>query len=60
MFENIDFGFCSIDIIKTVENEFLVLEINSGVMMKNLIKENDFGYNIARGIYEKAVLALFS
>lgn len=60
MFENIDFGFCSIDIIKTVENEFLVLEINSGVMMKNLIKENNFGYNIARGIYEKAVLALFS
>ena len=56
----LDLGFCSIDIIKTIENEYLVMEINSGVMMKNLIKGNDLGYNYAKEIYEKAVLALFS
>lgn len=56
----LDLGFCSIDIIKTIENEYLVMEINSGVMMKNLIKGNDLGYNYAKEIYEKAVLSLFS
>lgn len=58
--DQFDLGFCSIDIIKTIEGKYLVMEINSGVMMKNLIKWNDFGYNIAREIYEKAILSLFS
>lgn len=31
--------FCSVDIIKT-DGSYYVLEINSGVMMKNLLIEN--------------------
>ena len=46
------------DIIKT-ESKFMVLEINSGVMMTNLIKENIDGKNIAFKIYEEEILNIF-
>ena len=55
---NFKIGFCSIDIIKT-ESKFMVLEINSGVMMTNLIKENIDGKNIAFKIYEEEILNIF-
>ena len=55
---NFKIGFCSIDIIKT-ESKFMVLEINSGVMMTNLIKENIDGKNIAYKIYEEEILNIF-
>lgn len=51
--------FGSIDIIKTKDNEYLVLEINSGVMMHNLIKEESNGYEIAKEIYKEAIKDLF-
>ena len=54
---NFKIGFCSIDIIKT-NNKFMVLEINSGVMMTNLMKENN-GKNIAYKIYEEEILNMF-
>ena len=57
--DKFQFGFCSIDIIKTDEEEFLVLEINSGIMMKNLIKEKIDGIVIAEDIYTKAILDMF-
>ncbi len=50
-------GFCSIDIIKTQDNKYMILEINSGVMMKNLMDE--YGIEIAQKIYEKAILSMF-
>lgn len=59
LFSKLDFGFCSIDIIKTIDNDFLVLEINSGVMMKNLIRENVDGECIAKDIYTKAIFEIF-
>ena len=52
-----DIGFCSIDIIKTIDNKYMVLEINSGIMMKNLMEE--YGTEIAKKIYEKAILSMF-
>lgn len=56
----LDLGFCSIDIIKTIENKYLVMEINSGIMMKNLIKESVKGYNISKAIYSRAIDKMFS
>ena len=52
---NIDVGFCSIDIIKTKNNEFYVMEINSGVMMDAFVMQNDNGYMIAKRIYSLAI-----
>lgn len=55
----INVGFCSIDVIRTVENKYMVLEINSGVMMKNFAQEVIGGYDIAKSIYTKAILEMF-
>ena len=55
---NIDIGFCSIDIVKS-DTSFLVMEINSGVMMKYLISEKNSGYSIAKDIYTEAILSMF-
>ena len=54
---NVDLGFASIDIIE-MGSKFLVLEINSGVMTKNLvniIKDP----NIIKSMYEEAILTMF-
>lgn len=56
--DNIDIGFCSIDIVKT-DTSFLVMEINSGVMMKYLMSEKVSGYSIAKDIYTEAILSMF-
>ena len=53
--KKIGLGFGSIDIIKTANNQFLVMEINSGVMMENFIKQIPEGYEIAKNIYKKAI-----
>lgn len=53
LIKKFDLGFCSVDIIKT-NNKFMVLEINSGVMMINLMKE--INKEIAYKIYEEAIL----
>ena len=55
--KKIDIKFASIDIVET-EKEFLVLEINSGVMMENLYNliENK---QIIEDIYEEAILNMF-
>src|SRR5574344_684944 len=51
--------FGSVDIIKT-NNEFLVLESNSGVMMENLIDLVPNGYNIAYNIYKEVIKDMFN
>lgn len=58
--KTIGLEFGSIDIIKTLDNKLYVLEINSGVMMDNLIKELNNGYDIAKKIYTKAIKMLFN
>lgn len=56
--EKIDTSFCSIDIIKTSDNKFMVLEINSGVMLKNFILSSKDNYEIGKKVYEKAIKKL--
>ena len=53
-------GFCSVDIIKTKDSNFYVMEINSGVMMQNFIKQNENGYMIAKLIYKEAIIEMFN
>ena len=55
----IDLKFGSIDIIETSDNELLVLEVNSGVMLDNYIRLNPNDYNLAKEIYKDAIKNLF-
>lgn len=54
----LDIKFASIDIIET-NDDFLVLEINSGVMMDNFMKLHENGKEIAKSIYKEAIGYLF-
>lgn len=51
--------FASVDIIELETGELLVLEVNSGVMMENLIDLIEDGYNISKRIYELAIKEMF-
>lgn len=57
--EKIELNFCSVDIVKTTQNKFLIMEINSGVMMNNFINQHSNGYAIAKDIYKCAILNMF-
>lgn len=48
----------SIDIIKTSDDEYKVIEINSGLMMENLIELLPDGNEIVYNIYEEAMLKM--
>lgn len=52
-------NFSSVDIIETFSGEFLVMEINSGVVLNQFIDDNPKNYDIAKNIYKKAVLSMF-
>ncbi len=52
-------NFGSVDIIETSDGKLLVLEVNSGVMMDNFIKQNNNGYQIAKSIYKKVIDSMF-
>ena len=49
--------FVSIDIVE-IDNQFFVLEMNSGVMIENLINMID-DISKLENIYEKAILSMF-
>lgn len=51
---NINIGFMSIDIARN-NDDYKVLEINSGVMFDNFAKFSDETYKITYNIYEKAI-----
>lgn len=55
---NLGLKFGSIDIIHTTCGMY-VLEVNSGVMTDNLVKENTNGYEMAKEIYRKAIKGMF-
>lgn len=57
--KKINLGFGSIDIIKTNDDKYYVLEINSGVMIENYIKLTNDGFKKAKKVYEEAVLEMF-
>ena len=46
--------FASIDIIQTSANEFLAIEVNSGVCMKNFVKQEGES-QLVREIYTRAI-----
>ena len=56
----INLRFGSIDIIETINGEFLVLEVNSGVMLENYIRLNPKQYSFAKNIYKEAIETLFA
>lgn len=56
--EAVNVKFASVDIIKTGD-DFLVLEINSGVMMEYFSQLNDENYQIAKSIYKEAIESMF-
>ncbi len=56
---NLNLGFCSVDIIKS-NNKYYVLEINSGVMMKNYVEQAKDGYINAYNIYKDAIIKMFN
>ena len=51
--------FATIDIIKTIDNSFYVLEVNSGVCMTKFVEQIEGGYNIAKSIYSCAIDKMF-
>lgn len=53
-------GFGSVDIIRTKDNQYFVMEINSGVMMEKFMKKDEEGYKLAKEVYRKAIESLFS
>lgn len=58
--EVIDVKFVSIDIVRLANNQYMVMEINSGVMMENLIKLQENGMQIAKNFYGEAINMMFS
>lgn len=57
--KEINLKFGSIDIIETTNNELLVLEVNSGVMLENYIRLNPNEYIYTKDIYRNAIKNLF-
>lgn len=51
----LDLHFASVDIVRDVEDNFMILEINSGVMMENFSSINKSFYEMSLHIYEKAI-----
>lgn len=58
--QKINLGFGSIDIVETTDDEFLVMEANSGVMLKNYEMQKKDGYKLVKEIYRKSILVMFS
>ncbi len=54
----VNVNFASVDIIK-VNNNYQVLEINSGIMMESFARQNQQNYQRAKDIYSQALSALF-
>ena len=53
--KTLDMKFASVDIIKTVDGRYKVMEINSGVMLTNFALNDEKGYKLAKNIYKKVI-----
>ena len=56
---SIKIKFASIDIVQDDNDNFMVLEMNAGVMLEKFSKQNDKFYGIAENIYTKAIKYMF-
>ena len=52
-------NFATIDIIQTIDNNLYVMEMNSGICADIFAGTVDGGYEIVKGIYKKALEAMF-
>ncbi len=57
---SIHIEFASVDIIETISGDFLVLEINSGVVLNQFINDSPENYDLAKRIYREAILSMFA
>ena len=57
--DEINLKFGRIDIIQTTNNELLVMEVNSGVMIENYIALNSDEYITIKNIYRSAIEKMF-
>lgn len=51
--------FCSVDIIKTTDNQLLVIEVNSGVAIIHYLEQFPGDYAKVKAIYRDAIHAMF-
>lgn len=56
--DKMNIRFASIDVVEC-NDEYKILEINSGVMMEHFSQQDDDSYKIAKEIYREAVLKMF-
>ncbi len=56
---SLDIKYGSIDIIKTTDGHYYVMEINSGLMMDNFILQHENGKEVARKIYKETIMKMF-
>ncbi len=54
----LNLSFAAVDIIKT-DNKYLVLEVNSGIMMESFAMLSPQNYAIAKSVYTKAIDLMF-
>lgn len=52
-------SFVSVDIIQTSSNDYMVLEVNSGVMLVNFSLTGEKEYSMAKKVYKKAIESMF-
>lgn len=59
-FRALDLRFCSVDIIKTTDNQLLVMELNNGVTLTGYLKQHPEELDRILSIYHDAVAAIFA
>lgn len=59
-FRALDLRFCSVDIIKTTDDQLLVMELNNGVTLTGYLKQHPEELDRIRSIYHDAVAAIFA
>lgn len=52
--------FCSVDLIKPVDNELMVIEVNSGVAIVHYLEQFPNDYKKAKAIYRDAIQKMFA
>lgn len=59
-FRALDLRFCSVDIIKTTDDQLLVMELNNGVTLTGYLKQHPEELDRIRSIYHDAIAAIFA
>ena len=58
--KNLGISFCSIDIFETWNHQLFIMEANSGVMMDSFIELYPNGYEIAKELYNEAIMKMMN